>query len=225
MTKILYFEDDQEISIFVKTLLESSGYVVEHYYSGKDIIKKVSQTKPDLILLDLTLPDADGIDVCRELKSDVRYKAIPIIILTARVSTEDKIVGFECGADDYMTKPFNPWELVARVNAVIRRSVKIELQEKVLLDKELKIDLETHSVEAENKQVNLTPKEFDLLCYLIKNRGKLLSRENLLNYVWGMGYFGTTRTVDVHIARLREKLPKKYSEKIVTQERLGYKYV
>ena len=231
MTKILYFEDDQEISIFVKTLLESSGYVVEHYYSGKDIIKKVSQTKPDLILLDLTLPDADGIDVCRELKSDVRYKAIPIIILTARVSTEDKIVGFECGADDYMTKPFSPREVVARVKAILRRS-QAQFDEPVSEDEDdsiriagVKIYPDRYEVYYQDELLELTPKEFELLLYLAKNKGRVLTRDQLLSAVWNYDFAGDTRIVDVHISHLRDKIEQnsKKPTYIKTIRGLGYK--
>jgi len=229
MTKILYFEDDQEISIFVKTLLESSGYVVEHYYSGKDIIKKVSQIKPDLILLDLTLPDAEGIDVCRELKSDVRYKAIPVIILTARISTEDKIVGFECGADDYMTKPFEPQELILRIKALLRR---VELYggkpDEILTLGPITLDVASHKVTVlQPHNVELTPKEFQLLYLLMKSQGRALERKYLLETLWG--YADTqemekTRTLDVHIMNLRKKLGEDVGKFIKTVENVGYRF-
>jgi two-component system alkaline phosphatase synthesis response regulator PhoP len=229
MPKILYFEDDQEISVFVKTLLESYGYEVEHYYSGKDILKKVSLTRPDLILLDLTLPDADGIDVCRELKSDIRYKAIPVIILTARISTEDKIVGFECGADDYMTKPFEPKELLLRIKALLRR---VELYggkpEEVLTVGPITLDVACHKVTVlQPHNVELTPKEFQLLYLLMKNQGRVLERKFLLETLWGYSdaqEMERTRTLDVHIMNLRKKLGEDVGEYIKTVENVGYRF-
>ncbi len=229
MTKILYFEDDQEISVFVKVLLENAGYTVEHYYSGKDIIKKIERFMPDLVLLDLTLPDADGIDVCREMKSDVRFKSIPVIILTARISTEDKIVGFECGAEDYMTKPFEPQELLVRIKALLRR---VELYgnkpDEILTVGPITLDVACHKVTVlQPHNVDLTPKEFQLLYLLLKSRGRVVERRYLLETLWGYAdvqEMEKTRTLDVHIMNLRKKLGEDVGKFIKTIENVGYRF-
>lgn len=229
MTKILFLEDDQEIAVLVKSLLESNNYEVVHYYSGKDIIKKVSQTKPDLILLDLTLPDADGVDICRELKSDIRYKSIPVVILTARGSTEDKIVGFECGADDYITKPFEPKELVLRIKALLRR---VELYggkpDEVLTIGPITLDVASRKVTVlQPHEIDLTPKEFQLLYLLMKNNGRALERKFLLETLWGyesLEEMEKTRTLDVHIMNLRKKLGEEIGNYIKTVENVGYRF-
>lgn len=227
MAKILFLEDDEELVHFLEEVLTVGGYEIEHYYTGKDIIKKVEQTLPDLVLLDLTLPDCDGIDVCRELKDDIRFKSIPVIILTARTSTEDKVVGFECGADDYVTKPFDPKELLARIKALLRR---VELggakPDEVLTLGPITLDVGSHKVTVLQPQnIELTPKEFQLLYLLMKNEGRVLSRKFLLETLWGYAdeeEMEKTRTLDVHIMNLRKKLSDS-GKFIKTVENVGYK--
>lgn len=229
MEKILLIEDDQETVEFIKDLLSQSGFSVEHSYNGKDIIKKVSVYLPDLIILDLTLPDIDGIDVCRELKADIRFQTIPVIMLTARTSTEDKVVGFESGADDYITKPFDPQELIARIKALLRR---VEIYggkpNEVITIGPLTIDVASHSVVVlQPQKIDLTPKEFQLLYLLMKNKNRVLERKYLLKTLWGYAdeqEMEKTRTLDVHIMNLRKKLGEDVARYIKTVENIGYKF-
>ncbi len=229
MNKILVVEDDQELVEFLKQLLETNNYKVEHSYTGKDILKKIEIYNPDLILLDLTLPDIDGVDVCREIKADVRFKVIPVIMLTARSSTEDKLVGFESGADDYITKPFDSKELLARIKALLRR---VELygikQDEVITLGPITLSVAEHKVTVLQPQnIEFTPKEFQLLYLLMKNNGKVLERKFLLRTLWGYAdeqEMEKTRTLDVHIMNLRKKLGEGVGKYIKTVENIGYKF-
>ncbi|MCX7956545.1 MAG: response regulator transcription factor [Endomicrobia bacterium] len=229
MNKILVIEDDQEILEYTKQVLETAGFIVEHSYTGKDVIKKILTISPDLILLDLTLPDVDGIDLCRELKSDFRLQSIPVIMLTARSSAEDKIVGFECGADDYITKPYEPQELVLRIKALLRRIEVFgaKLQEVIAIGP-ITIDVGAYTVTVlKPLRIELTPKEFQLLYLLMKNQNRVLERKFLLRTLWGYAdeqEMEKTRTLDVHIMNLRKKLGEDIGRYIKTVENIGYKF-
>jgi DNA-binding response OmpR family regulator len=229
MAKILVIEDDQETAEYIKEVLTTAEFDVIHSYTGKDVVKKILLYSPDLILLDLTLPDIDGIDLCRELKADFRFQGIPIIMLTARSSTEDKIVGFESGADDYVIKPFEPRELVARIKALLRR---VEIfggkPHEIITVGPITIDVDSYSVTIlQPKKVELTPKEFQLLYLLIKNRNRVLERKFLLKTLWGYvdeEEMEKTRTLDVHVMNLRKKLGEVIGNYIKTVENIGYKF-
>ena len=206
MPKVLAVDDELNILELVKLYLGREGYQVETASRGGDAISKLSTVNPDIIILDLMLPDIDGFEVCRQIRSKSR---VPILMLTARKEDIDKVVGLEMGADDYLTKPFNPRELVARVKAILRRSQAI-LPSGVSPDTiemgRLRIDLPRHEASIDGRPLKLRTKEFALLTALAQNPGILLSRDKILEIVWGFDYYGETRTVDVHINHLREKL-------------------
>ena len=188
------------------------------------VVSSVRARPPALVVLDLMLPGENGLDVCRAIRSDPTISSVPIIILTAKTEETDRIVGLELGGDDYVTKPFSPKELVARVGAVLRRARRERPAGRLLTVGPLTVDTDRHVVTCDDREVRLTAKEFLLLKYLIEHRGRVLSRDVLLSDVWGYTYTGGTRTVDVHIRRLREKLPVLESA-IVTVKQFGYKLV
>jgi two-component system alkaline phosphatase synthesis response regulator PhoP len=206
MPIILAVDDELNILELVKLYLGREGYQVETASSGGEALSKLKSLTPELIVLDVMLPDIDGFEVCRQVRT---ASHVPILMLTARREDVDKVAGLELGADDYLTKPFNPRELVARIKAILRRSQATESPEnssgKITMAK-LCIDLPRHEVSVDGRELKLRTKEFDMLSTLAKNQGILLSREKLLEIVWGFDYFGETRTVDVHINHLREKL-------------------
>ena len=219
MTKILVVDDESNIIELAKLYLERDGYQVEGVTSGQDALSKQSAAKPDLIVLDLMLPDIDGFEVCRQIrtKSDV-----PILMLTARKEDIDKVVGLELGADDYLTKPFNPRELVARIRAILRRYQTGLKPTETLEAGKLRIDLPRHEVAVDEQPVKLRTKEFALLAAFAQNQGMVLTREKLLDLVWGFDYYGETRTVDVHVNHLREKIEGSGAN-IETVRGIGYK--
>ncbi|MCS7151643.1 MAG: response regulator transcription factor [Endomicrobia bacterium] len=229
MTKILIIEDDQETAEFISQVLKSAEFDVIHSYVGKDVVKKILLYSPDLILLDLTLPDCDGIDLCREIKADFRFQTIPVIMLTARSSTEDKLIGFECGADDYIVKPFEPRELLVRIKALLRR---VEIfggkPHEVITIGPLTIDVDSYTVTVlQPQRIELTPKEFQLLYLLMKNQNRVLDRKFLLKTLWGYSdeqEMEKTRTLDVHVMNLRKKLGEEIGKYIKTVENIGYKF-
>lgn len=221
--RVLIVDDDKDIRKLVENILNKEGFMTMGADSASDAIKKIQSSKPNLVILDLQLPDKDGFEVCRTLRADPATKYVPVIILTVQTLDSYKIAGLEIGADDYMTKPFNQTELVARVKALLRRTEWREKAETLLKDGGLTVSLEKHAVHLDEKLLELSPKEFDLLYTLLKNRGKVLTRSELSETVWGHEYFGNTRTVDVHVGRLRKKLSK-LGEKIKTVERIGYRY-
>ena len=202
--KVLIVDDEEHIVELLQFNLVNAGYKVITANNGLDALKKVKENKPDLLLLDLMLPGMDGLDVCKEIKRDKETSKTSIIMLTAKSEELDKILGLELGADDYITKPFSIRELLARVKAVLRRSNSDEISEEIYELGRLKVDFERHEVLINNEKVELTLKEFELLEILIKNKGKILRRETLLDKVWGYEYIGETRTVDVHIRYLRK---------------------
>jgi two-component system, OmpR family, alkaline phosphatase synthesis response regulator PhoP len=224
MALILIVEDEKDIVNLIKYNLEKSGFKSIAIFNGDEALDNAKKKKPDLIVLDIMLPGADGFEICKKLRADALTRKIPIIMLTARKEEVDKVLGLELGADDYLTKPFSPRELIARIKAVLRRhgeSSEKDISE--IKNKDLAMDLSKREVKLKGKLLELTAKEFDLLEYLLKNKGKVLTRDVLLNHIWGYDYYGTTRTVDVHVQRLREKLLK-IGEKIQTVRNVGYKY-
>lgn len=221
MPKILVVDDEPHIIELTKLYLERDGYQVEGVATGQDALSKLNSINPDLIILDLMLPDIDGFEVCRQIRAKSQ---VPILMLTARKEDVDKIVGLELGADDYATKPFNPRELVARVKAILRRyQVGLKPGDTVEAGN-LRIDLSRHEVTVAGQPVKLRTKEFALLSTLAQNLGMVLSREKLLELVWGYDYYGETRTVDVHINHLRDKIAAAEAC-IETIRGIGYKMI
>lgn len=203
MPKILVVDDEPNIIELARLYLEREGYQVEGVSNGRDALARQSTANPDLIVLDLMLPDIDGFEVCRQLrtKSDV-----PILMLTARKEDVDKIVGLEMGADDYFTKPFNPRELVARIRAILRRYQAGIKPGEIIETGNLRVDLSRHEVTIAGQPVKLRTREFALLAAFAQNQGIVLSREKLLEMVWGYDFYGETRTVDVHVNHVRDKI-------------------
>ena len=224
MARIFVVEDDRDIADLIVHYIEKAGWQAQRFASGIEALSAARQQPPDTIVLDLMLPGMDGLEVCRALRGDVATAAIPIIMLTARAEETDRIVGLELGADDYMGKPFSPNELVARVKALLRRAQRASVTEPQLRFGSIVMDLGRHTVADGGKEIKLTAKEFMLLQYLLQHRGRVLSRDLLLGDVWGYRYTGGTRTVDVHVRRLREKLPA-LVEALVTIKQFGYKLV
>lgn len=222
---ILIVEDEENIVELIKTVLEKEGYKIYTAYNGREALERINYAQPDLIVLDLMLPEIDGWEVCRRVRKE---KDIPIIMLTAREEDTDKIVGLEIGADDYMTKPFNPRELVARIKAILRRfeAAKGGPEKDRLVFKNLEIDSKTREVLIKGKKATLRAKEFDLLAKLAKNPNVVFTRDGLLESVWGYEYIGDTRTVDAHISRLRDIFKKcgVKEEMIETIWSIGYKF-
>ena len=218
---ILVVDDEQRIIDLVKMYLEQDGYAVMSATHGVNALRMILESKPGLVVLDLMLPGMDGLEVCRRVRAE---SDVPIIMLTARSDDIDKIVGLELGADDYLTKPFNPRELVARIKAILRRADRSSGDDTPpqIEVGNLRIDLQRRVVEVAGQAVDLRMKEFDLLQTLMENKGMVFSREKLLNVVWGYDFAGETRTVDVHIAHLRHKL-KGMDAVIETVWGIGYK--
>jgi DNA-binding response OmpR family regulator len=229
-TRILIVEDDRDIAELVARYLEKAGFATERAASGRDALQLVAANPPGLVVLDLMLPHVDGLEVCRRLRSNEATAVIPIIMLTARAEESERIVGLELGADDYLAKPFSPNELVARVRALLRRAHRTapasseSSSAPPLAYGPIALDVERHVVSSGGATVTLTAKEFLLLEYLLQHRGRVLSRDVLLTDVWGYRYTGGTRTVDVHVRRLREKLPV-LTDGLVTVKQFGYKLV
>jgi DNA-binding response OmpR family regulator len=217
---ILIVEDESSIASFVALYLKNAGYSVRTVAKGADALDQVSSDPPALTILDLMLPDIDGIEVCRRIR---KTSDVPILMLTARDEDVDKIIGLEVGADDYMTKPFNPRELVARVKSILRRSTPERrlAESAVLRHGDLSIDAGRREVRVGEEEIQLAPKEFDLLWELLDHRGLVLTRDQLLERVWGYTFAGDTRTVDVHVRQLRRKLGD--ASPIVTVWGVGYK--
>jgi len=222
MNRILVVEDDRDIGELVCRALEKSGFSAELVTSGALGLASIAASPPDLLVLDLMLPQVDGLEICRAVRANEKTAAVPIIMLTARAEESERIVGLEIGADDYIAKPFSPNELVARVRALLRRAHRKPSAAPRLRYGSIVVDSDRHLVLLNDASVALTAKEFLLLEYLLKHKGRVLSRDTLLTDVWGYKYTGGTRTVDVHVRRLREKLPT-LSEALVTVKQFGYK--
>ena len=221
--KILIVEDEQDIAQLVQHYLQKDGFRSVTAINGVEALKKVKAEQPDLIVLDLMLPEMDGLEVCKRVRSAPETAMLPIIMLTAKAEESDTIVGLELGADDYVTKPFSPKALVARVKALLRRIDRTpSTGAEHYRYGALTMNSTRHEVSLNQVEVPLTAKEFGLLEHLLRHRGRVLTREVLLNAVWGYDYYGTTRTVDVHIRRLKQKLPP-LEDAIVSVKSLGYK--
>jgi len=224
--KILIIDDEIHIVELIKFNLENSGYEVDFSYDGLDGYLKIKQDKPQLVLLDWMLPNISGIDMLKKIRSDESLSNIPVIMLTAKNMESDKIEGLELGADDYITKPFSIKELLARISSVLRRyNINKENIENILNVGNLNMNLLKYEVYRGNEKIDLTLKEFELLKLLLENKGKVLSRNYLLDKIWGYDYYGETRTVDVHIRYLRKKIEgNDASEKYIQTIRgVGYK--
>ena len=226
--RILLVDDDPNISHLVRLYLEKEGFEVTESARGDDALVTFQQSVPDLVLLDVMLPGMDGLQVLREIR---KTSKAPVIMLTARVETFDKVLGLELGADDYITKPFETKELVARVKAVLRRAPSTESEKPADKDDTLRfpqltISLARYEVTYEGRELEMPPKELEVLYYLASHPNMVFTREQLLERVWGFDFFGDSRTVDVHIKRLREKLPEceRYGWEIHTVWRVGYKF-
>lgn len=224
MRTVLVVDDEPSIVTLLKFNLEQAGYDVLTAEDGRKGLDTALKEKPDLIVLDLMLPGMDGMDVCKALRQEKLNT--PILMLTAKDDEFDKILGLELGADDYLTKPFSPREVVARVKAILRRSQfeDVEQSEQVIKIGDLEIHLERYDVYFKGEQLVLTPKEFELLLYLANHRGKVLSRDQLLNGVWDFQYDGDTRIVDVHISHLREKIESDTKKPVYIRTIRGFGY-
>jgi two-component system alkaline phosphatase synthesis response regulator PhoP len=223
--KILIVDDEKDIVRVIDYNLKKEGFRTISCYDGEKALDLTAKEHPDLIILDLMLPGMDGLEVCKELKKETKTALIPIIMLTAKAQESDKVVGLELGADDYVTKPFSPRELIARIKAVLRRTKEKEKLPELLKLGDLVIDLAKIVVSVKDKPAELTAKEFELLVTLIKAKGRVLSRDYLLDTIWGFDHAVEiqTRTVDVHIRTLRKKL-KSEAKRIVTVKNYGYRF-
>ena len=219
-TKIMIVEDDPDICEILEYNLEQEGFDVVIFHDGKQALESITKEPPDLLLLDLMLPGINGLEIARTIRKDERMFNIPIIMITARSQEMDILQGLEFGADDYITKPFRPREVIARIKALLRRFHRDE--DNIYQFKELAINFSKHELTIKNVKLDLTPKEFLLLKALIKAKGRVLSRDQLLDQVWGFDYYGDPRTVDVHVRRLRKKLDQ-WSNIVETVKGFGYR--
>lgn len=227
MTRILVVEDDRDIADLVGLYLTKAGFAAEIVGSGAEALTALAGQPPDLVILDVMLPHVTGTEVCRLIRANPKTATTPVIMLTARADEADRIAGLELGADDYIAKPFSPAELVARVKALLRRATRESTPaskpgDTPILYGPIVVDPVGHIVALQGTPTTLTAKEFLLLSYFLAHRGRVLSRDTLLTDVWGYSYTGGTRTVDVHVRRLREKLPP-LGEALVTVKQFGYK--
>ena len=222
--KIMVVDDDEHIAELISLYLLREGYETCEVYNGTDAVKKFEEFKPNLIMLDIMLPGIDGYQVCREIR---KVSNVPIIMLTAKGDTFDKVLGLELGADDYMVKPFEPKELIARIKAVLRR---YEVKDKEvdngnkLTFTNLEINMDNYTVTYHGNELSFPPKEFELLYFLAKRPNQVFTRDQLLDKIWGYEYIGDTRTVDVHIKRIREKFDEDESWNVKTVWGVGYKF-
>ena len=223
MTKVFCVEDDTNIRELIEYTLKASSFLPRGFEDARHFFEALSDERPNLILLDIMLPDMDGMEILAELKKNADTSDIPVIMLTAKGGRFDKIKGLDSGADDYITKPFDVLELISRINAVLRRSNNIDRAKPSNITYEnISINVESRTVNVSGESVILTYKEFELLYHLISNRGIVLTRDRLMNEIWGTDFEGETRTVDVHIRTLRQKLGEA-GECIVTVRNVGYK--
>lgn len=209
--RILIIEDDVNISKLLEMELNFEGYEIATAFDGKDGLQKIKDEKFDLVLLDLMLPKMNGMEVCKRVRE---FSQIPIIILTAKDEISDKVVGLDYGADDYMTKPFEMEELIARIKANLRRT-QVEVKAKIIEFEDLKLDCLAHEVYRDGKLIDLSKKEYELLEYLMINRGIVLTREKLVSEIWGYNYYGTDNVLDLYIKYVRDKVDKKYERKFI----------
>lgn len=219
--KILIVDDDENITELISLYLEKEGYKTRSVYNGNDAVDVFMSYLPNLVILDLMLPGRDGFDVCKDIR---KISSIPIIMLTAKDETFDKILGLELGADDYMVKPFDTKELTARVKAVLRRYSPKQSTTKQIILPNLIINLSNYTVVYNETKIDMPPKELELIYFLASNPNQVFTREQLLNRIWGYEYIGDTRTVDVHIKRIREKINETDSWAVKTVWGIGYKF-
>lgn len=221
---ILIVDDEEPIQELLRFNLENEGYSVLTAFDGPVALKMIEEKRPDLLVLDVMLPGMDGLEVCSQLRQNPKFRDLPVIMLTAKGEEIDKVLGLELGADDYLTKPFSPRELLARIRARLRR-IKPQTVENEIIRGDLKIDLNRFQVSVRGEEVELTPKEFELLRVLAAHPGKVYSRDELLERIWGYEYAGDTRTVDVHVRHLRQKVERDPSnpEYIETLRGIGYR--
>ena len=217
--KILIVDDEEKIRSVIKEYCLNEGYTVFEADSGKKALNMLLNNNYDILVLDIMMPSMDGFTMLKELPKE---KQIPTIILSARDQEYDKLLGFDLGIDDYLTKPFSPKELIARIKAISKRFIQTSI--KTYKYKTLEVNSDAHTIKIDNKLINVTPKEFEILTYLISNKNIAISREQLLSKIWGYDYFGDDRTVDTHIKMLRNNLAK-YRDNILTVRGVGYKYV
>jgi DNA-binding response OmpR family regulator len=220
---VMVIEDEKEIRDLLRYNLERSGYRVAAFADGEEGLKQLFASRPDAVVLDLMLPGRNGLEILREVRAESATADLPVIVLTARGAEMDKLLGFDHGADDYLTKPFSPRELIARVRALLRRS-RPAGGERVLETGPLRVDPSAREAAIGGRRLTLTPREFDLLVFLTRHPGRVVSRDELLRKVWGYDYLGETRTVDVHVRRLRQKLGEHHAL-IETVTGSGYKFV
>jgi two-component system response regulator RegX3 len=223
MTKILVVEDEESFREGVSFILSKEGYEVIDAADGNDAIIKFEREGADLVLLDVMLPGLSGLEVCKKLRTLTK---VPIIMLTAKDTELDKVLGLEIGADDYITKPFSSRELLARVKAILRRTGSVDVKSAIMEIGPVRVDTERHTVSVEGLDQSLPLKEFDLLVYLMQNAGRVLTRTQLIDRIWGSDYFGDTKTLDVHVKRLRSRIEKDAANPkfIQTIRGLGYKF-
>jgi two-component system, OmpR family, alkaline phosphatase synthesis response regulator PhoP len=223
LENIYVIEDDESIRELIKIALEGFGYRIKAYESAEPALLDMKEDKPDLALFDLMLPGMDGLSAIRLLRQDIQLKNIPVICLTAKDKELDKVMGLDVGADDYITKPFGVLELAARIRSLLRRSVKEENSD-IIIIKTVTINPNTREVRNNGEPVELTFKEYELLLYLIEHSSRVINRDELLNQIWGYEYDGETRTLDSHIRTLRQKLGKVGAECIKTVRSVGYRF-
>lgn len=219
-TKVLIVDDDTNICDLIELYIQKEGYKVFKAHNGRDALKLFAEKQVDIIVLDIMMPQMDGYEVLKEIR---KSSMVPVLMLTAKGETFDRVLGLELGADDYMVKPFEPKELVARIRAVLRR-YKPQTQKRALEFKDLVVDADSYIVTYKNREVEMPPKEFELLYFLASNPNKVFTRDQLLYEVWGYDYPGDSRTVDVHVKRIREKLNEENEWQIKTVWGVGYKF-
>lgn len=219
-------EDDLNIQNVIKIALENSQFEIVNFENGKSLFHRLEEQTPDLFLLDIMLPDMDGLEIVKKLKKNEKYKSVPIMIISAKSSEIDRVIGIDLGADDYLVKPFGVLELVSRVKALLRRNEKFN-KTQVLEIKDLKLDIKEYVVMYKDQEVIFTKKQFDLLKYFMEKNQKTITRDEILNNVWGYDFFGETRTLDVHVKEIRKKLKDAgvESQAIETVRGVGYKFV
>ncbi len=222
-TRILVVDDEPDLLELVRFNLAQEGFDVETAASGEDALARIRRSPPDLLILDLLLPDVAGTEICRRLRGDASLRELPVIMLTARSEEIDRVVGLELGADDYVTKPFSPRELVLRVRAVLRRASREGAGAEILEQAALRVDRQAHRAFVSDREIDLTAKEFDLLAALMQRPGRVLSRQRLLDEVWGSSITVTSRTIDTHLKRLRAKLGES-GDLIETVRGVGYRF-
>lgn len=222
--KILIAEDEKDIRNLIRGRLEKEGFHTLEAGDGQEAVSKTQQQQPDLIVLDLMMPKMSGLDVCKTLKGSDKTKHIPIVMLTAKSEEIDRIIGFELGADDYLTKPFSPRELILRIKAILKRlTPKGSPEKKVLKFGDLTVDTTNYEAAIKNKPLTLTKTEFLILKHLLESGGRVVTKESLTNKIWGFDSYGDSRTIDTHMAKLRKKIGK-YANKIETIRGVGYRF-